>query len=242
MSKTTILFVDNDPDFLSARSELLERDGYQTVRAKSGAEAKTILDQQKVDLAVVDVRLTKDEDERDTSGIALARTLTVPVIILTSYADYRLTRNAFTSAESVVDVIAKQDGISALSDAIASILQQRDATQKSVDDSVPKPARVRLDVDAQLEDDYNEIRKQVRLNHRIALGLAVVFCVTLVLILAGQTAIGTLSIFSSAVSGISSSVFGWLYRDASKRQDRYHDELIKQYDKQHPGGKPNRRA
>jgi len=72
MSKKTILFADNDPDFLKTRGEFLEREGYQVVPAANPTEARRLLEQGNIDLAVLDIRLVDDDDERDTSGLRLS--------------------------------------------------------------------------------------------------------------------------------------------------------------------------
>ena len=86
----TILFVDNNPDFLDACSEYLEPD-YQVIRAYSLDEARDCLATQNVHLAILDVRLINDDDERDTSGLVLAKEPayhSLPKIILTKWPTY----------------------------------------------------------------------------------------------------------------------------------------------------------
>jgi len=87
MAKATILFADNDVDFLKTRSEFLEREGYLVVPATSPTEAWRKLKTGGIDLAIVDVRLVNDDDEKDTSGLTLAKEVahSVPKIILTGF-------------------------------------------------------------------------------------------------------------------------------------------------------------
>ena len=77
-----ILFADNDPDFLSTRREFLEQAGYDIILASTPAEAEKHLLHGKIDLAILDIRLKDDGDEKDTSGLVLARevALLVPKI------------------------------------------------------------------------------------------------------------------------------------------------------------------
>lgn len=86
MNKARILFADNDPDFLETRSGFLKEEGYEVVMASSPTDARRKLEQGGIDLAILDVRLTNDDDEKDTSGLALAKAIghAVPKIILTA--------------------------------------------------------------------------------------------------------------------------------------------------------------
>jgi len=83
-----VLFADNDLDFLETRSEFLERAGYQVVRACTEAEAQRILADLWVPVAILDVRLKDDDDEKDISGLNLAKSelcRSITRIILTNY-------------------------------------------------------------------------------------------------------------------------------------------------------------
>ncbi len=93
----TVLLADNDPDFLSTRAEFLEEAGYRVLQADSPELARKILDTTHVHLAILDVRLVDDEDDRDTTGISIASELRyrpVPKIILTEHPSVELTRQA----------------------------------------------------------------------------------------------------------------------------------------------------
>lgn len=92
-----VLFADNDPDFLNARAELLENVGYRVVRASTLEKAQELLANARIHLAVLDIRMVDDDDERDTSGLTLAkdeRFRLVPKIILTGFPNYQAVREA----------------------------------------------------------------------------------------------------------------------------------------------------
>jgi len=72
MSRGRILFADNDPDFLRVRSEFLRSD-YEVVEAHTLDEAKQYLQNDRIHLAILDLRMVSDEDERDISGLSLVR-------------------------------------------------------------------------------------------------------------------------------------------------------------------------
>jgi DNA-binding response OmpR family regulator len=83
-----ILFVDNDPDFLETRSEFLERAGYKAVKATSVAEAERYLREIWTPVAILDIRLEEDDDEKDLSGVTLAKSdlcRSITKVILTNY-------------------------------------------------------------------------------------------------------------------------------------------------------------
>lgn len=129
MLKSKLLLVDNDPDFLETRREFLEREGYDVVSAFSRREARGRLEQADVDLAVIDIRLINDDDEKDISGLELARELggSLPVIILTGHHSEEYMRQAlgpqFDGTRIAYDFLAKELGPVALISAIRRSLE-----------------------------------------------------------------------------------------------------------------------
>jgi hypothetical protein len=73
-----------------------------------------------IDLAILDIRLTDDADEKDRSGLAIAREVAplVPKIILTAYPSYKFVREILQpradALPPAVDFVAKQDGPEAM--------------------------------------------------------------------------------------------------------------------------------
>jgi CheY-like chemotaxis protein len=84
-TKGVILIVDNDPEFLDSLKLFLEVEGYMVYTADNPVNAKRLLADELIHLAVIDVRLTDDRDEDDWSGLHLAAEAApdVPKIILT---------------------------------------------------------------------------------------------------------------------------------------------------------------
>ena len=72
MTLITILMADNDSDFLNVRAEYLEQNGYRVLRAATPEQARRLLSEEHLHLAVLDVRLVDDDDEKDASGLLLA--------------------------------------------------------------------------------------------------------------------------------------------------------------------------
>ncbi|MGA9774202.1 MAG: AAA family ATPase [Blastocatellia bacterium] len=131
MSKIgTILQADNDERFLRERKEQLERAGYLVLPASSPDEVRRIVEHGIVHLIVTDLRLSNDNDERDISGLLLARELDpdIPKIIMTRYADYEAVREALSPAVDglpvAINFLAKQEGGEALLQAIARAFQE----------------------------------------------------------------------------------------------------------------------
>ncbi len=96
MSKATILFADNDSDFLKTRAEFLTQEGYDVVLATNPTEARRLLEAGRFNVAILDIRLVADDDEKDTSGLVLAKeyATSVPRIILTGFPSYEYVRQA----------------------------------------------------------------------------------------------------------------------------------------------------
>lgn len=119
-----ILFVDNDAPFLNTRSEFLERAGYDVLKASTLAEAEWLLQNANIHLAILDIRMQNDDDDRDTSGLELAKRSayrSIPKIILTNHAYYDAVREALREQKGfkpAIDVIKKEDGPEALITAI----------------------------------------------------------------------------------------------------------------------------
>lgn len=130
MSSPTILLADNDEIFLQNAREFLEFRGYQVICAINPVRAREILEQVPIALAILDYRLLNDSDERDKSGLTLARaTMTnyaVPKIILTKFdrSDYAVEslRPEKGGLAPAIDFVAKQDGLEKMLQAIEHIL------------------------------------------------------------------------------------------------------------------------
>jgi DNA-binding response OmpR family regulator len=125
MTKRNVLFADNDPDYLDTRSEQLEGAGFIVFKAGSFEEAEQILHEQRIHLAIIDLRLRDDGDDRDTSGLTLAKKevySSVPKIILTRFPSYEYVREALgpalTGLPPAVDFLAKQEGSKVMMQAI----------------------------------------------------------------------------------------------------------------------------
>lgn len=121
----TVLIADNNADFVEARTEFLERAGYQVFKAFSPEQAREILDRELVHLAILDIRLTDDTDQADTSGLALAQELayrSLPKIMLTGFPSVDAIKAVLKHRPSepppAVDFVSKHDGPEAMVKAV----------------------------------------------------------------------------------------------------------------------------
>jgi predicted nucleotide-binding protein/DNA-binding response OmpR family regulator len=129
VAKATILFADNDPEFLITTKEFFERAGYTIILASNPEETKRKLEVGGIDLAILDIRLENDDDDNDISGLLLAKQVarTVPKILVTSYPSYRYVREVlrpqFDGLQVAKDFVAREDGLLALLQTAEDILK-----------------------------------------------------------------------------------------------------------------------
>jgi two-component system KDP operon response regulator KdpE len=127
--KRRLLLADNNQDYRESVRGLLELEENEVVEAASEEEAIRILEDQKIDLVLADLRLTDDADTYDFSGLRLAKVasqMRVPVLIVTSFPTVDATRLALRSAGReplAVDIVPKKEGAHALLAAVKSALQ-----------------------------------------------------------------------------------------------------------------------
>ena len=113
MSYFSILLADNDEDILSSYSELLELEGYTVLQARNPEEAQAIIETQHIHLAIVDLRLRNDDDDKDKSGLTLVKesARALPKLIWTRYPEIQDVREALKSDQTeqppAVDFVEK---------------------------------------------------------------------------------------------------------------------------------------
>jgi CheY-like chemotaxis protein len=127
--KQTILLAENNQIFRSLAQEFLENAGYLIVICTNPYEARQVLLTQAVDLAILDVRLLNDNDDRDRTGLRIAREVAphVPKIILTVIDNtIDVVREALkpdmNGKSPAVDYISKQVGLEVLLTAVRGVL------------------------------------------------------------------------------------------------------------------------
>jgi len=131
MIHATILFADNHIEFLKNRTEFLEEEDYKVIPARNPTEARKVLERGEIDLAILDIRLRDDDDEKDTSGLTLAKEFahSIPKIILTDYPNYQAVREALKiqarGKAPAVDFLVKEEGLEAMLRAVRRALEAK---------------------------------------------------------------------------------------------------------------------
>ncbi|HST41812.1 MAG TPA: response regulator [Conexibacter sp.] len=127
MSKTTrILVADNDEDILTLVAFRLERQGYEVLVARDGAEALERARQELPDLCVLDVMMPKLTGYDVTRELrADPRTQDVPVILLTARVQEADVRSGFDAGAD--DYVRKPFSPQELRERVAAALEKRRA-------------------------------------------------------------------------------------------------------------------
>jgi DNA-binding NtrC family response regulator len=100
----TILVADDEESYRTILGDELQRAGYKIVFAADGDEAIKILGREKIDLALLDIKMPK------TDGLGVLRfikknTPATKVIVLTGFADLRIAMEA--KENGAVDFVSK---------------------------------------------------------------------------------------------------------------------------------------
>ena len=251
----TILFVDNLQKFVLTRKEFLEAEGYRVLTASNPPDAKRLLAHHRIDLAVLDIRLTDDSDENDLSGLELANEIQsdLPKIMLTGYPTWELVRaslgHQFQAPAAAVDFVSKREGLEALVRAIEWQLEHPDLRSNllqtfNVPNLMALPERMQQlgpeDVSALLYKSFEDTSRQLtqfrdQENRRasqyhywgLAMGIA---CMILILMGIGLTLFNrlaptNLSLVGAVVSETASALFFYQQNQAHKRVSFYIERL-----------------
>jgi DNA-binding response OmpR family regulator len=126
----SILLVDNDPVFLALCCEFLESKGFGVVTAVSAPQALQTITHTHIHLAILDMRLNDQDDEKDRGGLLLAKSLpaALPKLILTNFPTYRDVVDALKPAVSqsalAVDYVDKRDGLEVLHEKVLEAVEK----------------------------------------------------------------------------------------------------------------------
>ena len=221
-----ILLADNDPDFLRTRRAILEDAGYQVIPAANPDEAKRILDAGNIDLAILDIRLDDNKNERDISGLTLAKKTNpqIPKILLTQFPTYDLVRESLAAdldgLPAAVKFVVKQEGAEAMLRAVRDSLKIFNTWFRATQDEIT----------AQLYEDYKRARKEANIHYWVSLGMSLVFAVPiivgLILVLTGYVSVGIITTISGVVVEIVNLLFSSRLDYLHRRVDNYHEELL----------------
>jgi len=227
--KPVVLIADNKEKYLTEATLAFEAAGYHVLGASSPQQARNVLEQGQVDLAILDVRLA-DEGDLDVSGleIALDRAfLKVPKIMLTQYGAnvHTLAKVLGLAPEKLpyaLDFVDKAKGTEVLIQAVRRALRLW-----------PSVRTAAIEVSQQARSDYEIVLTQAKRNYNFTLSVSIIgfLFVALGILLAffsglGVGVVGTAS--GILIQGLSYMFFKRL--DASNaRMDSYHRELLETY-------------
>jgi CheY-like chemotaxis protein len=130
-----IAIVDNSKLTISSLRACLTERGHDVRSAMSADEARALAHTETMDAWIVDIRLRDNTDDKDFSGLRLAKELNsrAPKIILTNYPSWQTVREALGSdngrAPAAVSFVSKKEGLDAL-------LQRLDLALAPPDDSL----------------------------------------------------------------------------------------------------------
>jgi DNA-binding response OmpR family regulator len=122
-----ILVVDDNPELLNTLNDILKIEGFEVFTARRASLAETLYRQELVHLAVIDVRLERDLDPSDTSGLDLARRIdpVVPCIIMTGHPSVEGVRQALGKIGAVDYVVKPKGELDELLEAITRAFEER---------------------------------------------------------------------------------------------------------------------
>lgn len=126
MAYAVVLVADNVQKQLQDLQEFLQSRNCDVLTAATPGEARHhLLTQLDIDVAIIDIRLLDDGDQKDTSGLMVARLRPeVPKIILTAYPSYETTRQALNRHLPLAhDYLSKAEGFPKLLSAIQQIVE-----------------------------------------------------------------------------------------------------------------------
>jgi len=118
-----ILLADNDPNLLSEANDYFSVKGFKVINAASREEARKILNDESIDAAVIDIRLSDDNDPHDIGGLEIARQSRreIPIILYSSYHTSDVLRDAFKAnvgLPPLTTIVNKAEGLNALLEAV----------------------------------------------------------------------------------------------------------------------------
>jgi len=119
MKNKILIIEDNENERLLYKEEL-EKEGYEVLTASSGKEGLSFIENEKLDLIILDLRMP-EMDGLEVLGKILSKRKNLPVIIYTSYSQYR---NNFLSWAADAYIIKSSDMVE-LKNKIREILRDK---------------------------------------------------------------------------------------------------------------------
>jgi CheY-like chemotaxis protein len=225
-----ILLADNDEQDRAVWQRGLEQAGYQVRLASTPEQARAALASGEVDLAILDLRLERDNNPEDVSGLILAKERafrSIPKILLTGFpVKYRDLREVLgpiaEDLPAAVGIVDKAGGLAEL--------------LGTVEDTLRVWPRIRMStskVADQIKSDHHEARRQAAWNYWCAFLLSIIGCIIIfggiVLAFANLLAIAIVATTGGIIAQALSFLFFKRVNLANERMDVYHRELLQTY-------------
>ncbi len=119
----TVLIIEDEADIRTFAGRVLELEGYHVLQAETGAEGLRLARRNKVNLALLDLRLPDDSGWVILEQMKSDPKLTaIPVILFT--ASYGVPQKERALAMGVADYLVKPLSAAVLKDAVASVLRR----------------------------------------------------------------------------------------------------------------------
>lgn len=225
MSPTTLLLADDDAAFLATKKEWLERQGYLVLQATSPEEARRVLMNNQVDVAILDLRLRNSRDATDTSGLDIAREVAphVPKIIISDFGSFEEARSALeTQLDGLpiaVSFVRKKDPGTVLLSAIEKALSLAPRFQRSLDSLASK-----------IDGDYDEAGRHSRyyfiLSIAFSIGGLALLLLTVYFALTGRIVFSVVAAVIGVIGEAAALLAFKRFDISNERMDRYHNELL----------------
>jgi CheY-like chemotaxis protein len=231
----TILIVDDEAEDLKYLKNILEGAKYKVITASTQDSAMNLLKPDRVSVAVIDVKLKKD-DPVDRSGIEVARNSSrdIPKIMISKATeDAQLVRDAFgTDADGrviVLGFLTKKE----VKETPAKLVE----TVKSAFDARANWDRsARQSVQGQLLSDYESARRFDRINTGVGFVVNVIFVGLIILTIywihsgTAQVVLSSIACLGIVISEVVLNLFlAKRLEGSGHRAENYHDELIDQW-------------
>ena len=226
----TVLLADNDKDYRNTLSNILKNAGYKVFTAKNPVEARSVLDSQAIDLAILDQRLDDDKDSLDQSGFEIAKEdkyRYLPKIILTAFpvSPAEISKSMdwdIGKMPAVIKIISKTEGT-------AEVLE-------FIEDTFTDWRNLKIltkQISNKIDEDYKSTRNQARYNFVVT---SIVSIIGIIIVFLGIIMAGSMRLEIGLVvtaSGVITEVLGYLFHrrldTANQRMDQYHFEQLQIY-------------
>ena len=232
--KANILLADDDAVYVATMKDYLARAGYSVWTEANFDDTRRALEQRQFDVAILDVRLTRNDDNKDTGGLLLAKACApnTPKIVVTAYPNWEDTRETMAPAQdhraAKMLYLAKQEGPQALLDAITVCLNA------SKEQRAPEHEAFH----ERLKDEYLQLLKMVRRDVNnltlarllLAIGGALLIFAGGIVVIAGflgaheaadrSQVVGTVASLSGIITEVLSKLFDKPIKESQARLDR----------------------